>query len=284
MTRVFAAFAILLLAGLATAQPAPDALARIKAARTINVGYSTDSLPFSFVGQDKKPAGFAIDLCSRVIAAIGRAVDVPDLKVNWVAGTVSERLLMVQSGKLDLECANTSRTLSRMRNVDFSSLTFVDSGGLMVRAGGSLARFTDLNGKRIAVINGTTTEERLRAALKARLVNAEVVAVRDGNEGLARLEAGFVDAFASDKVKLVGLLLQAQAPERLALMQEDLSFEPYAFALPRGDAALRYEVDRALAQVYASPEIDTIFNRWLGKLGRPTGLLAAVYMLNTIPE
>ena len=41
-------------------------------------------------------------------------------------------------------------------------------------------RFTDLNGKKIAVIKGTTTEQRLNAAMKARLVNAQVIAINDG--------------------------------------------------------------------------------------------------------
>jgi len=276
--------ALLCATGAALAQPAPDTLGRIKASRTINVGYSTDSLPFSFAGPDNKPAGFSIDLCARVIAAIGQAVAAPDLKVNWIAGTVGERLSMVKSGKLDLECANTSRTLSRMRDVDFSSLVFIDTGGFVVRASPPIARLTDLNGKKIAVIKGTTTEQRLLGQLKARLVNAEVITVADGNEGMARLENGSADAFASDKLKLLGFMAQSKTPDRLSMLPEDLSFEPYAFALPRGDASFRYEVDRALTQVYASPEIDSIFDRWLGKLGRPTGLLAAMYLLNTIPE
>jgi len=111
-----------------------------------------------------------------------------------------------------------------------------------------------------------------------------VIAVTDAVEGMERLEKGEADAFASDRVKLVGLEVQSKAPEKLAMMHEDFSYEPYAFALPRGDAALRFEVDRALAQVYASPDMERIFDRWLGKLGRPAGLLAAVYILNIIPE
>ena len=285
MKRMLLVLAVLMCAGgAALAQPVPDTLGRIKASKTINVGYSPDSLPFSFAGPDQKPAGFSIDLCARVIAAIGRAVAAPDLKVNWVPGTVGERLQMVKSGKLDLECANTTRTLSRMRDVDFSSLVFIDTGGFLVRAEPPVNRLTDLNGKKIAVIKGTTTEQRLLGQLKARLVNAEVIAVTDGNEGIARLENGSADAFASDKLKLIGFMAQSKAPDRLSMLQEDLSFEPYAFALPRADASFRYEVDRALTQVYASPEIDSIFDRWLGKFGRPTGLLAAMYLLNTIPE
>jgi glutamate/aspartate transport system substrate-binding protein len=268
----------------ATAQRAPDTLAKIKAAKAINVGFSGDSLPFSFVGPDNKPAGYSIDLCKRVIAGIARAVGNPEIAVNWIIGTVGERLQMVQSGKIDLECANTTRTLGRLKDVDFSSLIFVDGGGFLVKSDSPINRFTDLSGKKITVIKGTTTEQRLLEALKAKLVNAEVVGVRDGTEGVAMVESGGADAFASDKIKLVGLAAQARAPDKLALLAEDLSFEPYAFALPRGDAAFRLEVDKAITQVYVSGEIDNIFGQWLGKLGRPSGLLAAMYVLNTIPE
>ena len=70
----------------------PDTLATIKAARQINVAFSGDSLPFSFVGDGNQPAGYSIDLCKRVIAQLGRVVGVPDLKVNWLVGTVAERI------------------------------------------------------------------------------------------------------------------------------------------------------------------------------------------------
>lgn len=120
--------------------------------------------------------------------------------------------------------------------------------------------------------------------LKQRLINAKVTKVKDGNAGLAMLESGSIDAFASDKVKLVGLAAQAKDPKTLALLPDDISIEPIAFALPRGDSAFRLEVNRALTQVYISPEIEAIFNQWLGPIGRPSGLLAAMYILNVIPQ
>lgn len=268
----------------ALAQRAPDTLGRIKAAKVINVGFSGDSLPFSFVGDGNKPAGYSIDLCQRVIAFIGSQIGEPNLKVNWVIGTVSERLAGVASGKLDMECANTTQTLSRMNDVDFSSLIFVDGGGFLVKSDSTVNRFTDLAGKKVAVIKGTTTEQRLQGAMKQQLVNFTVVTVKDGNEGVALLESGAVDAYASDKVKLVGLASQAKQPNALAMLTEDLSFEPYAFAVPHGDSSFRLAVNSALTQVYAGGEIERIFGQWLGKLGRPTGLLAAMYLLNSIPQ
>ena len=284
-----AAFALAIAAALvaspAAAQgSAADTLSRIKTTKQIDVAFSGDSLPFSFVGDGNRPAGYSIDLCKRVIAQIGRTVGVPDLKVNWLVGTVAERLEMVKSRKADLDCANTTATLARMQNVDFSSLIFIDGGGFLVKAGAPIQKFADLGGKNIGVIGGTTTETRLNAMLKEKLVNAKVVRIRDGNEGAAMLESGSLDAFASDRLKLVGLAAQAKDPNAFALLNEDLSIEPYAFAVPRNDAAFRLEVNKALTQVYASGEIDAIFKQWLGPFGRPSALIAAMYLLNTIPQ
>jgi glutamate/aspartate transport system substrate-binding protein len=276
--------AVTLMATGASAQRAPDTLGKIKAAKSINVAFSGDSLPFSYVGEGNKPAGYSIDLCQRVIAAIGQAVGEPNLKVNWIVGTAAERVQMVAAGKADMDCANTTTTLTRLKEVDFSNLIFIDGGGFLVAADAPINRFTDLNGKKIAVIKGTTTEQRLNAAMKARLVNAQVTPISDGSEGVALLATGAVDAFAGDKIKLIGLAAQAKEPDKFAMLMEDLSYEPYAFALPRGDAAMRLEVNKALTQVYVSGDIEGIFRQWLGKLGRPSGLLAAMYLLNAIPE
>ncbi len=273
-----------LVAGGAGAQTAPNTLGKIKAAKAINVAFSGDSLPFSFVGADNQPAGYSIDICKRVIAQIGRAVGEPNLKVNWMPGSVTERLQMVASGRADLECANTTQTLARLASVDFSNLIFVDGGGFLVTVASPINGLTDLGGKKIAVLAGTTTETRLRDTLKRRLVNAEVVTIGNANEGVAMLESGSVDAYAGDKIKLVGLAAQAKDPKKLAMLAEDLSIEPYALALPRSDSALRLEVNRALTQVYMGGEIETIFANWLGKLGRPSSLLAAMYLLNSIPD
>jgi glutamate/aspartate transport system substrate-binding protein len=270
--------------GSATAQTGSGTLGKIKAAKAINVAYSPDSLPFSFAGPNNEPVGYSIDLCKRAIAQIGRAVGEPNLKVNWLAGSVTERLQMVATGRADLECANTTQTQSRLANVDFSNLIFVDGGGLLVKAGSPLNQIADLAGKRVAVLKGTTTETRLNDTLRIRAITATVIPITDASAGVAMLEAGTVDAYAGDKVKLVGLAAQAREPARLALVVEDLSFEPYALALPRNDSALRLEVNKALTQVYMGGEIETIFAQWLGKLGRPTGLLAVMFLLNSIPD
>jgi ABC-type amino acid transport substrate-binding protein len=268
----------------ALAESVPNTLAKVKAAKVINVAFAGNALPFSFVGTNNEPAGYSIDLCKRVIASIGKAVGQPNLKVNWLAGSTPERLQMIATGKADLECGNTSQTLARLANVDFSGLTFIDAGGIMIRADSPFHSMADLDGKKIAVLKGTTTEARLNAIVQKHMVNTRVVPVGDANEGVAMLESGSADAYAGDKIKLVGLAAQAKDPAKFVMLAEEISFEPYAMALPRGDSALRLEVNRALTQVYLSDDIETIFARWLGVLGRPTPLLSAMYLLYSIPE
>ena len=273
-----------LFSGVAIAQGSSPTLARIKAAKAINVAYSPDSAPFSSAAANAEPAGYSIELCKRVIAQIGRAVGEPQLKVNWLPGSVSERLNMVASGRAELECANTTQTQTRLASVDFSNLIFIDGGGLLVKAGAPINRIADLAGKRVAVIKGTTTQIRLADTLRLRNIAATLVPIDDSGVGLSLLEAGSVDAYAGDKVKLTALALSAREPNRMALVAEDLSYEPYALALPRNDSALRLEVNKALTQVYIGGEIEQIYAQWLGKLGQPSGLLALMFLLNSIPD
>jgi ABC-type amino acid transport substrate-binding protein len=271
-------------AGPAAAQVASPTLAKIKAAKAINVAYSPDSAPFSSAVAGGAPVGYSIDLCKRVVAQIARAVGEPELKINWLAAPVAERVQMVAGGRAEMDCANTTQTQTRLASVDFSNLIFIDGGGLLVQAGSPIQRIADLAGKRVAVLRGTTTQTRLADTLRLRNIQATVMLIDDAGVGLSLLEAGSVDAYAGDKVKLAELSLRSREPARMALVLEDLSYEPYALALPRNDSALRLEVNRALTQVYVGGEIEAIFEQWLGKLGRPTGLLAAMFLLNAIPE
>jgi len=288
-TRLLLLFTSLFaVSSLASAQTVPagasPTLERIRAAKEIRVAFSGDSPPFSLVAANGEPAGFAIELCRRVIAGIARATGEPDLKTRWIVASAAERVDLVATGKADLDCANTTTTLARLREVDFSALVFVDTGGLLVREGSPVERLAGLEGRRVGVLAGTTTDLRLPSTLRQQGVSATVVRLNDGVEGVAMLESGSLDAFAADKVKLAGLAADARAPRSLRVLPDDLSYEPQAFALPRNDSAYRLEVNRALSRAYASGEAERIFAQWLGRLGKPSGLLAAVYMLNVIPE
>ncbi len=284
MIRIAIAIAALALPALGHAQAPDGALKRIRDTNTVTIAYRTDALPFSFADEKSQPAGYTVDICKRVVASIEQQLKIQGLKVNWMPATSQNRFDLVANKQADMECGATTATLSRMERVDFSNYVFVDSTGVLVRNESGVKTFTDLAGKKIAVIAGSTNERPLNEALKKRLVNGTVVVVKNRDEGLAALEAGSVDAFANDKILIAGLSGKVKDPTRYTMLPDDLSVEPYAIMLPRGDAGMRLAVNRALAQVYRTPEIVDIFNRWFGAFGKPTVLLEAVYFLGIVPE
>lgn len=269
----------------AVAQEALDGrLKKIRDSQTITIAYRTDATPFSFEDASKQPTGYVIDLCRRVVGAIERQLGLSQLKVRWVPVTVQNRFDAIAKGQADMECGSSSVTLARMKTVDFSSFTFVDGTGLLVKSSPNPMELSDLAGKKIGVIGGTTNEKAVNDALKRRVINATVVPLKTREEGLQQVESGAIDAFASDRVLLVGLAGQAKDAKTLTLLTEGLSFEPYAIVLPRGDWQMRLAVNSALAQIYRSPAIAEIYNRWFGSIGRPGPLTQTVYMFGALPE
>ena len=107
--------------------------------------------------------------------------------------------------------------------------------------------------------------------------------MKDRTAGIAAINGGTADAFASDKLLLVGTDISGSAA--LKMLPDDLSFEPYGIALPRGDWALRLAVNAGLAQAYRTGQAAEVFKKWFAELGlKPSGLMAAVYQLGALPE
>src|SRR5687767_13870838 len=123
---------IALLVGPVLAAEPEGTLKKIKRTNTITLGHRESSRPFSFVGDDGKPAGYSVDLCTRVVSGVGKELALPNLQVKWVKLTVENRMQMVANGTVDLECGSTTASLSRQERVDFSNLTFVDGGSFLV--------------------------------------------------------------------------------------------------------------------------------------------------------
>jgi ABC-type amino acid transport substrate-binding protein len=286
MSALFAALCLVPTLALAQMASAPfdGRLKKIHETKTINVAYRTDAVPFSFEDNDKKPTGYTVDLCRSIIGVIEKQIGVVPLQVKWVPVTLQNRFSAIASGQADMECGASTVTLGRMKEVGFSNLTFVDGTGLLIRASTPGNSLMDLANKKIGVIAGTSNERALNEALRIKVVTATVVPVKSREEGLAQLEAGSIDALASDRVLLVGLVAKAKDPKALALLGDPLSYEPYAIALPRGDWAMRQAVDAALAQIYKSPALPEIYNRWFAALGRPAPLLEVMFALGRLPE
>jgi len=268
----------------AQAQEMGATLKKIADSRVITLGHRSESVPFSFIDTKREPAGYSVDICQRVVASLQQQLKLAELRIKWVPVTAESRIPAVVKGEIDLECGTTTATLSRQNTVDFSNLIFVDGGGILVRIDHPAEKLADFSGKKIAVTAGTTAEKRLPEVLKARKLAAQVVVVKGELEALAELESGKVDAYANDRIVLFGLALQSKESAKLALLNADFSFEPYALMMRRNDPSFRLAVNRALARIYSTNAIGDIYNRWFGKFGAPGDLLLSMYYLNALPE
>jgi len=282
--RLTLLFLALMLPSPVLAQELQGTLKKIKETNTIAIGYPTASRPFAFVDDDGKPAGYSIDLCLRIVAGVQQQLGLRDLQIKWVPVTHENRIPSLVRGTTDIECGSTTNSLSRQEQVDFSLMTFVDAGSLLVKTNSGIRGIGDLGGKRVAVIPGTTTEKALTGSLQGRYVNAHVIKVQDHDDGLAALEKGTTDAYASDEVLLFGLALTAKDPTKVRLAEQYFSYEPYGLMLRRGDPAFRLAVNRVLSRTYRSEQIVEIFGKWFGRMGKPSGLLQAMYILNGLPD
>lgn len=282
MSRLGLALLLTVASGVAGA--ATGALERIAVGKTVSLAYAANAYPLSFKDAAGIPRGFAVDLCRRIVEGLSRGLDLEALEVAWLEGNTPRRLAAVVNGEADLECGPTPVTLTLQTQVDFSNPVFVESAALLVRRNDRIAGLADLAGRRVGVVPETTTERRLRPALEAAGVGAELLPIIDARDGRERLQAEALDAVAGDRLVLVGQIAASGAPDALTVVDAAFAVEPYAFALPRNDADLRLAVNRALAEVYRSREVDALFRRWFGADARPTQLLETIWFIHGLAD
>jgi ABC-type amino acid transport substrate-binding protein len=269
----------------AHAQNLEATLRTIQQTRTIRLGYLQTAVPFSFADDKKQPAGFSVDLCQRVANGIQQQLGLPSLEIKWVPVTQENRFDMVRDGAIDLECGTSTHTLSREKTLDFSLTIWVDGANFVVNPAVSGARrLADLNGKKIAVIAGTTTERALAEVAERDFLSFELVEVKDHLAGLNALNDKKVDAYATDQAVLIGLAFAVRDQMRVLMGEQPFSYEPYALVMRRGDPDFRLAVNTVIARVLRSAQILQIYDRWFGKLGKPTALLVATWATNGLPE
>jgi glutamate/aspartate transport system substrate-binding protein len=269
---------LLAMGGPAAGQEIRPTLDKIKETGVVQLGHRETSRPFSFRGSDGKPAGFSVDLCLQVAAAIRESLKLPGLKVAWVAVTPADRIPQLVKGTIDLECGSTTITFGRMEQVAFSHMISVDGGSLLATGASGIGSVKDLTGKRVGVILNTTTEKALAAALAGAGVQATVIPVTEVGAGLQGL-----DAYASDRILLAGLLATAKDPAKLRLSGEFFSYEPYGLMLRRGDNAFQAQVNRTLSTLYRSGLVQ-IYERWFGPFATASPLVKALYLLHSWPD
>jgi glutamate/aspartate transport system substrate-binding protein len=275
---------LIALLSIASAQDLYGTLARIDASGVINVGHRESSVPFAYINDEQQPEGYSIDLCMKVVEAVEARLG-KDIEVNFVPVNPQTRIPLIANSTIDIECGSTTNNLTRQQQVDYSHTTFITGTQLLVRADSDIAEVEDLDGKVIALAQGTTNERVIKAMIEDLGMDTRVINVSDHAEGFLALETDRVDAYSTDHILLYGLIATARNPEDYDVVGRFLSYDPYALMVGRDDSEFRLLVNETLSELFRTGEIFEIYNTWFEPLGvPPTNLLEAAFAIQALPE
>ncbi|MDJ0741031.1 MAG: amino acid ABC transporter substrate-binding protein [Gammaproteobacteria bacterium] len=284
-SRLFAAGIVTVaMNGSALAQDLSGRLAQIADRGTIVLGHRESSVPFAYLDENQKPIGYSIDLCMKVVEEVEKAVG-RDLNVRFVPVNPKTRIALMANGTIDLECGSTTNNLTRQEQVEYLPVTFITGTKILTRKGSGIQSVDDLDGKSVALAQGTTNERVIKAEVEKKGMDVKILPVRDHAEGMLALETDRVDAYSTDHILLYGLIAKSRTPDAFAVVGDFLSYDPYALMVPRNESAFELVGKRALAQVFRSGEIDAIYEKWFGPMGvEQTDLLKAAFTIQALPE
>ncbi|MCA1390935.1 amino acid ABC transporter substrate-binding protein [Bradyrhizobium sp. IC3123] len=265
MTKFACVLSILsVIGGLGSAASAADSptLARIKSNGAITIGHREASIPFSYLGPDQKPIGFSLDLCAAIVERIKAETALPNLKVNYVPVNSSNRIPLIQSGTVDIECGGTANDRKRQEQVSFSVATFVSQPRWLVKADSGLKTAGDLKGKTIVVTQGSNAVGFAQGVNAKEQLGFNIVQAKDHAESFLMLNTGRAAAFMEDDILLAGLKAAAPKPDALIFLPEGYAKIYYGLMFTKGDTGFKALVDDVLSKQMASGQFEKTYAKW----------------------
>lgn len=236
----FGVFCLFMITALALAGCSTDAssdqantLNKVKDRGKLIVGANGQLPGFGYLAPDGSYEGFDVDFGKVIAAAVlgdAEAVEFRPLSAQ-------ERFTTISSGDIDVLVRNTTWTTLRDSELktNFGPTTFYDGQGIMVPRNSGITKLTDLEGARIGVETGTTTELNLADTLRSLGVSYEAVVFDSADAVAAAYEAGNIDGWTTDKSGLVARNATMQDPSAHQILEETLSKEPLGPLVAHGD-------------------------------------------------
>jgi glutamate/aspartate transport system substrate-binding protein len=263
---------------LALAQPVEEAeqlvvspaLEKINRDGIVYLGHREVATPFSFL-LDDKPAGFAVELCERVVDGIRLHLKRPDLRIVPIPLSAISRFMGVMTSTVDMECGVTTNTKIRQARVDFSVTYFVANLKILVRKNSGINTLNDLDGKAVVTTTNTTAARVVGNAASQRKFRVKPLTGRSTAETMGIFFAGKANAVAMDDILMAGQLAGLPNRDEFVMLEDKLSWEPYGIILPKGDPLYKKVVDDALKAMMASGEFERLYNKWFMEPIPPKG-------------
>src|SRR5947209_19813729 len=220
--------------GFGVAAQAGATLDKVKQAGQISCGVATGVAGFGAPDSQGHWAGFNVDICRALSAAVFGAAD----KVKYVPLTAQQRFTALQSGEVDLLSNNTTATLQRdtALGLDFAPVVFYAGQGFMVPKKLGVKSAKELNGATICVQPGTTTELNLADYFRTNKMTFKPVVIEKVEEARAAFFSGRCDVYTTDASGLYSTrAANATNPDDYMILPERISKEPLAPVVRHGD-------------------------------------------------
>lgn len=253
------------LASAVSATGAQTVLDRVAAGGKLVIAHRESSIPFSYLDADKKPVGYALDLCLKLAEAVRRKTGAKNMLVEFLMVTPTNRIAMVEQGKADLECGSTTNNAERRQKVEFTIPHFITGARLLVRSNTKYERIEDLEGKKLVSTKGTTPFKAVEQANRERLLRITLLEAPDHARAIEMVETGEAEAFVMDDVLLYGLATGRANPAALKVVGKFLTTEPLAIMLPKNDPEFKKLIDDEMRHLIFSKEIYPIYDKWFQK-------------------
>ncbi|MBR7976595.1 glutamate/aspartate ABC transporter substrate-binding protein [Burkholderia vietnamiensis] len=247
-------------------------LKKIKDTGVIALGHRESSIPFSYYDQNQQVVGYSRDFQMKVVDAVKKKLNLPNLQVKNIPVTSQNRIPLVQNGTVDIECGSTTNNLERQQQAAFSDTIFVIGTRLMTKKDSGVKDFADLKGKTVVTTAGTTSERLLRKMNNDKQLGMSIISAKDHGDSFNTLESGRAVAFMMDDALLAGERAKAKQPGEWVIVGTPQSEEAYGCMMRKGDADFKKVVDDAISQVEKSGEAAKIYAKWFENPIPPKGL------------
>jgi ABC-type amino acid transport substrate-binding protein len=253
---------VMAVATFASVAQAGPVLDRIKAKGGITLAHRESSSPFSYLDGDKKPVGYALDLCLRVAEAVKKRLALPALRIDYLMVTPSNRIPAIVEGKADLECGSTTNNAERRKDVAFTVPHYITGARYLVRADSPINVLAQFEGRKLVSTQGTTPLKAVDKANRDQLLRIQILEAPDHAKAVQMVEAGEADGFVMDDVLLFAQIAGRPDPTKLKVVGKFLTIEPLAIMLSKDDPDFKRIVDDEMKRLINSREAYKLYDRW----------------------
>jgi glutamate/aspartate transport system substrate-binding protein len=260
-------------AGQAGAEELTGTLKKIKETGVVTIGFRDSSIPFSYLDDNQKPIGFAIDICYRIVEAVKRELKLEKLDVEFNPVTSSTRIPLLANGTIDLECGSTTNNADRLKQVSFTNTHFLTATRFVSKKSSKINSIDDLKGKSVVSTSGTTNIKQLTEANAARNLGLNIIPAKEHAESFLMVETDRAVAAVLDDILLASFVAGSKDPDAYLLSTDAFSKpEPYGIMLRKDDPAFKKVVDAATAALYQSADGQKLYDKWFMQKIPPKGL------------